>query len=366
MSILTVDSTPILGSMVDYQRPVPAAILPYRPQPLSKDSHSPNPSYQNISPQTQSLHRHSRSTSSSGLAYPSAGSSPSPARYQNTFQAHSRSLSANAYPPMANMNFAMHREPTTISTNTAATSHSSLPRRSTSSRSAGSTQPSSYVALMRKQKATVWCDRAQSIDPRLAAQQRAAKQRAVLEVHGQGTQYASSGGRTSTLSSSGVVGKIRHGGVPRAPGYVGTGNLSGAGLPMRLSANEMLGDEEEERGSLDHTHQHQRTGSGRSSANSAQFRSGYPRPEAGRNTPPESVSPPAPPSIPEAAPAAESVDEDSFGAAMDMTAPNAGKLAVDQAKRAEDLRRRGSVDERAMSMGTGVRLFVANPDVQED
>lgn len=244
---------------------------------------------------------------------------------------------------------------------------------------------------MRKQKATVWCDRAQSIDPRLAAQQRAAKQRAILEVHGHGAQSTIPGGRTSTLSSSGVVGKIRHGGVPRAPGYVGTGNLTGAGVPMRLSANEMLGDEEEERGSLEQSHQHKRTGSGQSSINSAQYRSGYPRSDQGRfsggstsNTPPESGSP-APPGIPEisesgphppdrsqlqqSSPRVAQVgtgggekEEDSFGAPTDMSAPNAAKLAAEQAKKAEDLRRRGSVDERAMSMSTGVRLFVANPD----
>ena len=216
---------------------------------------------------------------------------------------------------------------------------------------------------MRKQKATVWCDRSQSLDPRIAAQQRAAKQRAVMEVHG-GTNGTV---RTSTITSGGVVGKIRHGGGPKAPGYAGTANLTGAGVPMRLSANEMLGDEEEERSSLEI--QHKRTGSGRSSANSARFRSGYPRP-----SPPDGVSP--------AAGISESADEhrgdeeyfetsqhrnnsieDSFGSVTEMKAPSAVHQAVENAKTAEDLRRRGSVDERAMSMGAGVRLFVANPDV---
>ncbi|KAK2036105.1 hypothetical protein LZ31DRAFT_442409, partial [Colletotrichum somersetense] len=65
-------------------------------------------------------------------------------------------------------------------------------RRSTSSRSGGSPQPTGYVALLRKQKATVWCDRAQYEDPRLVAQQRAAKMRATLEVIG-GQQRTASG-----------------------------------------------------------------------------------------------------------------------------------------------------------------------------
>jgi hypothetical protein len=48
-----------------------------------------------------------------------------------------------------------------------------------------------------------------------------------------------------------------------------------------------------------------------------------------------------------------------------MTGPSAVARVEEQAKKAEDLRRRGSVDERAMSMGAGVRLFVANPDVED-
>lgn len=241
---------------------------------------------------------------------------------------------------------------------------------------------------MRKQKATVWCDRSQNIDQKTAAAQRAAKQRAALEVHG-GNAVA---GRTSTISSGSMVGKIRHHGVPKAPGYV-PANLSGAGVPVRLSANEMLGDEEEEGRSVGETNSsvvHARSGSGRSSANSGQYPSGYPRSQ-GRfstsSTPPsagEGVSPNE--DIPELAetPGAErgnqksdyfdekpggnaAVDssqleaEDSFGDLKEMKGPNAALQAVQKAKNNEDLRRRGSVDERAMSMSTGVRLFVANP-----
>lgn len=40
-------------------------------------------------------------------------------------------------------------------------------------------------------------------------------------------------------------------------------------------------------------------------------------------------------------------------------------VAAEQAKKAEELRRRGSVDERSMTMGGKGRLFVANPDLDD-
>jgi hypothetical protein len=263
----------------------------------------------------------------------------------------------------------MHRQSTSAST-------LSVPRRSTSGRSIATNSPTSYVALMRKQKATVWCDRAQNTDPRLAAAQKAAKQRAALEV-----QTLNSSGRTISLSSGGVVGKIRHGGVPKAPGYV-PANLTGASVPMRLSANEMLGDEEEGQSLGDNSMVNARTGSGRSSTNSTKYRSGYPRADAGRfsstGTPPSGESSPHR-GIPEDSETRTSENddfndnekpsredsEDSFGEFKDMTAPSSVNRAMEQVKNAEDLRRRGSVDERTMSMGAGVRLFVANPDVED-
>ncbi len=179
------------------------------------------------------------------------------------------------------------------------------------------------------------------------------------------------------------MGKIRHGGVPKAPGYV-PANLSGAGVPMRLSANEMLGDEEEDRSfvSGDNPMVHGRSGSGKSSTNSAKYRSGYPRADQGRfstaSTPPSGEgSPSGRDRIPEETPTeshqeyfprdnAPSSEEDSFGEFKELSGPRAVETAAAQAKKQEDLRRRGSVDERTMSMGTGVKLFVANPDVDSD
>ena len=128
---------------------------------------------------------------------------------------------------------------------------------------------------------------------------------------------------------------------------------------------------------------HGRSGSGRSSTNSANYRSGYPRPDQGRfsstSTPPSEGSPGQ--GIPEASetpdehkqdyfdetsmPGGEE-SEDSFGELKDLSGPSAVQRALEQAKKAEDLRRRGSVDERTMSMGqSGVRLFVANPDLDD-
>lgn len=236
---------------------------------------------------------------------------------------------------------------------------------------------------MRRQKATVWCDRSQNIDPRLAAAQKAARHRAALEVAG-----VTSAGRTNTINSGGVVGKIRHGGVPKAPGYV-PANLNGATVPLRLSANEMIGDEEEDLSLGENSMVHGRSGSGRSSTNSAKYRSGYPRADGGRfsttSTPPSGEGSPRQ-SIPEQPETRNSTisgknedfnnnddgkttpaeSEDSFGELKDMTGPSSVQQALAQAKKNEDLRRRGSVDERAMSMGSGVRLFVANPDLDDD
>ena len=191
-------------------------------------------------------------------------------------------------------------------------------------------------------------------------------------------------GRTSTISSGGVVGKIRHGGVPKAPGYV-PANMSGAGVPMRLSANEMIGDGDEDPSFIrgDNQMVHGRSGSGKSSTNSAKYRSGYPRADQGRfsgGTPPsggDGGSPASRDRIPEeesetkgnyfsSREKPESADEDSFGELKELSGPSTVNQRIEQAKKAEDLRRRGSVDERSMTMQSNVKLFVANPDVDSD
>lgn len=362
---------------------------------------------------------HSRTRTSSSQIFPNPTSSPSPSYNSTNRSSSTQTSSTNGFssnqptPTMASTQYQyhIHRSGTNNSTN------STGPRRSTSSRSSTLLAPTSYVALMRKQKATVWCDRSQTLDPRTAAAQKAAKHRAALEIHGAGSN------RTSTLASSG--GKVRS---TKASTYV-PANLSGVSVPVRLSANEMLGDEEE--GAQDgrsigdnaSTRIHNRTGSGRSSVHSGKYPSGYSRSNqpggggagGGRfsatSTPPsgnEDISPSDSTDNPEETPvpfghhhhhqldnyfsssssttaaAAEvgktgggavstpgssgSGSEGQFGEAGELRSPNKQSsvaMAAEQARRAEELRRRGSVDERTMTMGGKGRLFVANPDLDD-
>ena len=55
--------------------------------------------------------------------------------------------------------------------------------------------------------------------------------------------------------------------------------------------------------------------------------------------------------------------ESDFGDVGDLGAPSAADAAMKRVSTADELRRRGSVDDRTTSLTTGVRLFVANPDV---
>lgn len=395
MSVLTVAGT---SAIPDYTRTTPlsypaaarAARNPSvshsytRPAPSSTQTQTQTYNYTRPDRRTNTVrpaetqlpphHAHTRTSSSTVLPSPVVRAFNSQPQNRSSFSTttHSRQSS------VASNTMNMQRQPTAASMN------SSVPRRSTSGRSVATNSPTSYVALMRKQKATVWCDRAQATDVRTEAARRAAKHRAQLAV--QNSAYAASA-RTSTLSSGGVVGKIRHGGVPKAPGYV-PANMSGAGVPMRLSANEMIADEDDEVGYVrgDNAMAQGRSGSGKSSTSSAKYRSGYPRPDQGRfsstSTPSGDGSPTAKDRIPEESHAAapvdanrdyyatrekrDSTDEDSFGELRELSGPNSAAQAATVAKKNDDLRRRGSVDERAMSMGSGVKLFVANPDSDSD
>jgi hypothetical protein len=280
-------------------------------------------------------------------------------------------------------------------------------RRSTSSRSGGtigSTQPSSYVALLRKQKATVWCDRAQYEDPRLLAAQRQARIRAQMQIvggagssmGGPGSAGGSSSARTSTglsLPGTKVAAKIRHHGKSAVVGYAPENNYIGVGgVPLRLSATEVEGgDSDEEDVSMQRLH-HRRTGSsGRSSTNSgrrgAAYRTSGGVGPGGRrwspgDTPERSGSLVEEREGPQGLP----VDDAASGEAGSMASGSEGERADNvpdlsskaaryasnsllhsaitrekSTKNAEELKRRGSVDERAMSMSAG-RLFIANPD----
>ncbi|KAK3627845.1 hypothetical protein LTR56_018961 [Elasticomyces elasticus] len=287
-------------------------------------------------------------------------------------------------------NTGLQRAPTTSGFSTA-----SAPRRSTSSRSTSSASPTSYVALMRKQKATVWCDRAQHEDPRILAAQRAAKMRAATEVAG--GQHNLQVGRTST-SSSGMVGgvrsKIRHHGAPKASTYTGGPNLGGAGVPMRLSASEVdEGDSDEESGSAYANKYHSRTGSGRSSLGSGHRGQSGSYLSSGRgysngSTPPNGHSPvesmgdllEEETPVPDSQYSSQVTDyftqsggqggsgssgetEQQFGGISKLPERRSNMLETHH-KTSDELKRRGSVDDRTMTMGGG-RLFVANPDLSD-
>lgn len=241
---------------------------------------------------------------------------------------------------------------------------------------------------MRKQKATVWCDRAQHEDPRILVAQRQAKMRAAADIAGGGHTYAQAP-RTSNNTSmvGGVRSKIRHHGAPKASAY-NAAALSGAGVPMRLSATEVdEGDSDEE------ARYHTRTGSGRNSIGSGRRGNTYASSgmHAGKSgsTPPGGGSPvDSIGEVPEDETPMPTNDsskndyfnraggnggsgssgeaEEKFGglAGLPQSTVSAEEQVQQRKSNADDLRRRGSVDERTSTM-SGVRLFIANPDFSD-
>ena len=382
--------------MVDYRGPVPFQQNHRKPVPVhSRFNHSdlqpltkivPDDEDQNprITQQQHSSYTSSgiqsafppRQTSRNALTNSNAHQPSSQNPAPLTRRTPSQSTSSSAY-----TGFTPSRTPSNVS------SHIS---RTSSTRSGASVSPGSYVALMRKQKATVWCDRAQHEDPRIAAQKKAARVRAAREIN---SSLLSVEGRTSTSgsmgsSSMGVRSKIRHHGVPKTTGY--SANLVGGGVPMRLSANE-VGDEGTYRpnsGSI----RHERTGSRGSAGSQSRFlnvgpggqqrySSGSPGNNGNRGSPgtnegiPELEETPVPGdhqttgdyfsgAIPQASSGSSSERESSFGKAEQMKGPSAART---EGRTSDELRRRGSVDERTNTMGYmgSGRLFVANPDLSD-
>ncbi|KAK3066878.1 hypothetical protein LTS18_001436 [Coniosporium uncinatum] len=204
--------------------------------------------------------------------------------------------------------------------------------------------------------------------------------------------------------SGGLRSKVRHGGAQKATSY--TGMMAGGAVPMRLSANEVdeVGSEDADSNYAAGTQYHQRSGSGRSSLGSGKRVSSFGHVQ-GRysqsSTPPNGQgSSPADTmtNVEEETPvpsdyAHSSGDyfvrntprrnlsglstgsgssgerEQGFGSLGGMpggSMPYNTKRAQEDEKKKknEDLMRRGSVDERTMTM-SGVRLFVANPDLDD-
>ncbi|KAL8786047.1 MAG: hypothetical protein Q9213_003030 [Squamulea squamosa] len=333
---------------------------------------------------------------------PDVDSSRTQSSTSSPYSAYSRASTHSTGSPYSNNAAPLSRRtPSTSTTSTTNTSHgpsrtsstiSNPLSRTSSARSGQSITSSSYVALMRKQKATVWCDRAQREDPRTLAQQKAAKVRAAREVSGGGNTV----GRTSTSGSLGsgslgVRSKIRHHGMQKTAGYSYGNMLGGVGVPLRLSASE-VGDEGSPRLDTDSWgNTHQRVENGRSSMSSNRWlssgsqrshrysegstpTSGAGESMNGEANIPELEETPVPRDHPNsrdyfgsaaAARQSTSSSETEFGDVGQMHAPPAaGSAKKEEGKSAEELRRRGSVDERANTM-TGVRLFVANPDLSD-
>ncbi|KAH8731825.1 hypothetical protein GQ44DRAFT_766881 [Phaeosphaeriaceae sp. PMI808] len=352
-------------------QPSPAfGAIPVRRKPIANPGVAVRPpSNQQIYSEAQMGHSRTRTTSS-GVFPPTMTTSPTTMSPQYTNQQQYQG--------------GLRRTPTSSTSSTTGTpnrSNSGTLRRSSSARSGGSS-PTSYVAMMRKQKATVWCDRAQYEDPRMLAAQRQAKARAVQEVAG-GSHHAPP---RSASGGSGVVGGVRskigrHHGMPKASLYPQT--YAGSGVPLRLSASEVdEGSDEDTNSQHGNTYQ-QHSGSGRSSLGSGR-RISYTNP-AGRlssaSTPPQSSSPDDLGDLqeePTPGPHFDSSDayfehtktnlstgsgssgERNFGqvASLPTSLPKVEK------KGTEDLVRRGSVDERTTTM-SNTRLFIANPDLSD-
>lgn len=353
------------------------------------------PTHQHISsaqPQQQPQHQYA--------AHPGHSSQPS-RRMTNSTVSSRDSIDQRSYPPQGYP----QQYP-------AAAGHQTLPvrasdsnlRRSTSSRSqASSLGPTSYVALLRKQKATVWCERTQQIDPRVQVQTKVARARAANEIMKSAGGRASMGGAPS-ITGGGMLSrnKNKHNGRTQTGlANAGANLAAGVGVPMRLSASE-VGDEEEE--DDDHVYTgaagdaHKRSGSGRSSIGATStglpsrlaaprtntrlsYGSSQPGSSAG-HTPPGHTPPGAtgtmtseisvPPSLEHTnsfgSAGSEERREREMGDVGDMDAPSA---AVTQEKKfsKDELARRGSVDERSATMrgaAGAMRLFVANPDSDSD
>ncbi|KAI7263588.1 hypothetical protein KC345_g9076 [Hortaea werneckii] len=364
------------GVQAPHRKPVPGhAVAPAQQQqyPPSADQ-----AYNRRVPSSSALPPNGAPAYSMSQAPQSYGYAPSARRTLSNATSSTSSTSTT--------NQGLQRAPT----NSSFTGPGNAPRRSTSSRSTASGSPSSYVALMRKQKATVWCDRAQHEDPRILSAQRQAKMRAAMEVAG-GHNHAPQT-RTST-SSSGMVGgvrsKIRHHGAPKASTYTGGSHLTGSvGVPMRLSASEVDEGDSDEETNGQYNKYHSRNGSGRSSLGSgkrghASFL-GY----TNGSTPPLGHSPvesmgelaeeetPVPSSYDQQAEdyfqqpggqggsGSSGEREERFGNVGGLPQGRGRPSENQDRKTSEELRRRGSVDDRTTTM-SGVRLFVANPDLSD-
>ncbi|RPA86315.1 hypothetical protein BJ508DRAFT_302213 [Ascobolus immersus RN42] len=132
------------------------------------------------------------------------------------------------------------------------------PRRASSTTSSVSTSsnPSTsnqntYVAQLRRQKATVWCSQSQAEDPRLVAAQKAEKVRAAMEITGASASTSSLFGGNGNGHEK-IHSKHRSHKNKDSGAYAQPSLLIAAGLPARLSASEVEGDGSDEDEGLHH------------------------------------------------------------------------------------------------------------------
>ncbi|KAI5780762.1 hypothetical protein EDC01DRAFT_253034 [Geopyxis carbonaria] len=248
-----------------------------------------------------------------------------------------------------------------------------------------------YVATLRRQRATVWCDRSQPEDSRLLAAQKAARTKAAMEVIGSSSSAALKvsahglgSGSSSTTSVRGAKGnKLGRGSTSFTTMGIGTGSLVG-GPPARLSATEATGDSSDDEDTMYMAGTHKRSGSGRSSLNP-----NHRKPNCGptnfgneqrnlsygalqQQTSRESSSSYSPTMS-----TTELADHGKARISSNVVGPHISEERTPDARHSQDyfeilqppmdkasLKRRGSVDEgqaRTMTM-SGLRLVVANPD----
>ncbi|KAI6244553.1 hypothetical protein HI914_07485 [Erysiphe necator] len=304
---------------------------------------------------------------------------------------------------MQSQNYITHRTPSNATASTFASSGTgTIPsqsviedmQRSASSRSSGHARSTSYVALMRKQKATVWCERAQLEDPRLQAQLKAAKIRAAKEVTGSPVKHRTSTSGSGSISSGNrVTAKIRNHGKLNLVGYNPADLVGGVGgVPLRLSASEVEGcDSNKSDGYPLEYMGPRRMSSGRNN---------YPGYKKGLNYLQLSVSNSMvgkwtgsnvqlgerQPSLLRRHSYATKKGDDSRSTSSgsaeekadtlrELHATDALRLAQNsmrqsaisrnQSLRTLELKRKGSVDDRALKQNTG-RLYIANPDADSD
>lgn len=278
------------------------------------------------------------------------------------------------------------RTPSNATNSTDRSGHTSdlLPIRTYSDRSMHRTlspkslhQPDSYVLAMRRQRATVFCDRGQPEDALLLAKQKAAKARAAKAIG----RHSMSGPNSMSASSKSRIRNSKD----QQYGY----SESMHGAPVRLSATE-VGDDDAVEGEEEdsYTRFHRRSHSGRSSSGNLRMPSGQGLGLNRRTSPASEES-----SIKEEPMAEEhggfhrpslatqnsssgsgktsgsgsqsQSRENSFGniGALTEIVPreNHALYREKSVRNPEELRRRGSVDERTVTM-TGTRLFITNPD----